>query len=404
MRRIPKHIYFLMFLLPSLAQYSILNGQLDFDVLAVLYIVAFLLLKNYPRHNPVMHNFVIIYLSYTVVLIAVNLLIGFKYATTMEILTRAGRYCLYFYLATLIIPSRMYYCDAMAAYRKIVYAASIYIVIQAVFYYGAGVQLPSIIGAAAGTVSDSIGRLRSFYSEPADMAYSILPFICCSLFGPAYSAKDKRLFDAAVASGAILISTSSQGTTLLLFLWGMWGLLNFGKKKSGLNTLMIMLVFPLAVIFLVQGTLGSYALGRLSGGTQSTAWLARNGGYIVYSSQNIIQKVFGNGYGNYFSKNIYGFNTWGLYIYFSALAGSLFMQGIIGTIILGVILWKRFLHGELVQRLLILTLVILSIGGDPMTGKYLFIYFPLIMCGVDKFIIDRGKYEDTVADVYPISL
>lgn len=404
MRRIPKHIYFLMFLLPSLAQYSILNGQLDFDVLAVLYIAAFLLQNKYPKHHPVMRNLVILYLSYTVVLIAVNLLLGTKYATTMEIITRAGRYCLYFYLATLILPSRMYYCDAMTVYRKIVYAASIYIVIQAVFYYGAGIQLPSKLGAATGTVSNSIGRLRSFYSEPADMAYSILPFVCCSLFGPVYSEKDKRIFDAAVVSGAILISTSSQGTALMLLLWGMWGLLNFGKKKTGLNTLMIMLILPLAVIYLVQGTLGSFSLGRLSGGAQSTAWLARNGGYIVYAAQDIIHKIFGNGYGNYFSNNIYGFNTWGLYIYFSAFAGSLFMQGIIGTIILGSILWKCFWRGIRVQRLLVLTLVFLSIGGDPMTGKYLFFYFPLIMCGVDSNILERGKYEDTVADVYSVSL
>ena len=390
MIKIPNRVYYLIFLTPVLAQYSYFSGKIDLDVFAILYVILFFIIHKLTEHKSAFKGLVFSYLLYTIVIIIINIAANNLHTTFSDVFLRAGRFCLYFYFATLLFSNYLNYNDALSIYRKVALTASVYIFIQAIIYYSTGIVLPNKIGASSSAMlTSSIGRLKSFYSEPADMAYSIIPFICCSLFGPQYETKDRRFADSIIASLAIIISTSSQGTAIVIILWIIWEIKSIGQHKPSLHIILLLMLF-VAIFLGYRSTILEFSLGRLGGLLQgdisSTAWAARSGGFTVYNEQSLLLKVFGNGYGNYFSENIYGYSTWGQFIYFSTLSGSLFMQGILGTIMLVLILLKCFRLGTITQKILVLVFVFLSIGGDPLTGKYLVIYFPLMMCsaGIDE--------------------
>ncbi len=380
----PSYMYMtILILLPVLAQYSIAGGIIDFDVITMVLLLYSFFITN-KRIEGKFLSFVIVISCYTVIAVSMNLIHGTLYAEAADIILRSGRYCLYVWVTLVIGFKCFHYRTAMRIYRIIAYLALMYILIQTCFYYTSGITLPNRLNQQAENVIDmrQTGRFMAFYSEPADMTYSIIPFICCSLFGPKYEKKrkDRRIRDSVFITLAVVLTTSGQGVFCALFLWVIWIARALTVKRLTLKVLMtIASVFTMFSVLYEVGIL-DFALDRIWNNGESNAWVARRSGYSALVLLSPLQRIFGAGYGNYFHLNTYGLKTYGDFVYFSSLTESLFCGGIIGTLIMSVFLIHAYRKGTGCQKILLLSMLILSIGGCPFTGKYLPLYFSLILC------------------------
>ena len=174
----------LLVLLPVLNQYQVGPVDLDVIVMTIFFLCAVFFYRNI-RISPV-GRFVLVLVGYIFFITVANIAIGYKYSPVSDIIIRTGKYILYLLIVFFLGNECISYESLMKAYRVVAFAATIYIVIQTVAFYGAGITLPSKIGGSIKENEVSVGRLRAFYSEPAVMSYSLLPFIVCSLFGKPY--------------------------------------------------------------------------------------------------------------------------------------------------------------------------------------------------------------------------
>ncbi len=369
-----------LFLLPVLAQYSI--GPLDFDVIGML-MVAVGLFFSKQNYNLNKRGIIYLLIAYIAVVTLSNMIIGTLYSSRTDILLRCGRYCLYLIIVMLLCLDTLFdYRRAMKIYRMIAMAAFIYICVQAVFYYGAGITLPNKIGGVEMTneAGEEIGRLRAFYSEPADMAYSTIPFLCCSLFGPQYSEKDRRLLDAILVSIGIILTTSGQGIVAVAVLWGLWLIHGVAHQQMSFKRVIVLITIVTAVVVLYKSGVLSFALDRATNTDEYSATSARTSGYVTMQLLSPIQWFFGTGFGNYVTANIYDLDVPFLFVNYSSVAEFLFTTGIVGVLIIACFLLNEYRKGDIRSRMLIIALLILSVGGCPMTGKYMPIYLSLICC------------------------
>lgn len=372
-----KKLYaFVIMIGPVVCQYSIAN-VMELDIVAML-IVMLIGFSAGIRSKGVQRNEITLLIIYTATVTLCNLLFGSQYAEVQDIILRCGRYCLIMYFVLLKNIDYFDYGIALKYYRKIVYFAFLYIVIQAFAYYTMGIVLPNKIGENTSNLYvEGFGRLRSFYSEPAALSYGILPFTACSLFGPKYEDKN-MMVDAIVSSVAIILSTSGQGNIGLAAIWVIWLIIWLRQKKISHSRFAIMLIIIAAAVYLVGSPIVGFTFGRVNSLGQGGAISARASGYTSLSVLNTMQHVFGTGYGNYIVRNDYGINTLYSYIYYSSLADYLFTTGIIGTFMLIVIFIKRFHRSELNVKILIVVTLILSLGGAPLSGANIPLYFSLI--------------------------
>lgn len=379
-----KKLYALIVVLvPVLYQYSIAGGLLDFDVIAMLLIFSLGVLGRIKSYVEYKNEFWLI-IIYTIVVTLFNVLMGRHYSDTVSIIMRTGRYCVYMYIVLIKNIDMFDYKIAMNVYKKVAYLAAFYIVLQTIAYYGAGITLPNTIGGSTAQVysitGQQVGRLRAFYSEPAAMAYAMLPFVACSLFGEQWQEKDRRVQDAVVVTGAIILSTSGQGIVCAIAVWVMWVAQQlFLKRMSAKRGLEILVLIVIAVI-VARSSIMEFALGRVANLDSTGAVSARASGYRTFSLLSPIQWIFGTGYGNYVTENLYGLNVPYRYVNYSSLAEYIFTTGIVGTIMLFTFFVKRFRRGKAYVRVLFVVIAILSLSGSPLTGNFIPIYLSLAFC------------------------
>ena len=381
--KVKKLYSLIILLLPVLAQYSFFSGNLDFDVIAMALLFAVIFIT--PHRTARADIFFCLLFFYTFFITTVNILSGTAFAGTLSVVMRAGRYLLYIFITIVWGKDSVFdYEITMNIYRKIAYAALIYIVFQTVFYYIFHIVLPNKIGGSIAAAGENMGRLRAFYSEPADMSYSLIPFICCSLFGPAYRANDRRVTDAMSVSVAVALTTSGQGIICISIVWALWFVINISTGKLSGKYVGILISVCAAVIILYKYGILEFALGRVMDNSGHGAVSARASGYVTFSLLTPLQWIFGAGYGNYVTKNIYGLNVPYEFVNYSSLAEQIFTTGIVGTCFLFLYLFYGFMKGKTCQRIIICAVLFLMAGGCPLSGKYLPIYFSFIFCGCGK--------------------
>lgn len=365
---------------PIIFQYSIAN-VVDLDIIAMLLVVAIGLIgkaKISGRTGGVLKSDIAIYLIYVAVVTVANLLVGVKYSAAFDIVMRCGRYCLFLYFVLIRNADYFDYNVAMRIYRRIVYVACAYIVIQSIVYYATGVVLPSKIGGNDTSVYiEGFGRLGSFYSEPASLSYAIIPFLVCSLFGPRYENNNKWI-DALVVSVTIILSTSGQGVICLIAVWLIWAANGLVAGRIRFTRFLGILIIIGVFVWLARTPIISFTLGRVNNVGQNGAVSARINGYSSLKLLNPVQLIFGTGYGNYIVKNIYNIDTSFEYIYYSSLAEQLFTTGIIGTLLIVVLFIKRYRQSHTWVRVLIIATLILALGGAPLSAPSIPLYFSLV--------------------------
>lgn len=380
-----KKIYALVVVLgPILSQYSI--GAIELDLIAMLLVMMIGILGR-AKSKGGLNTSIIIFLIYVVIETIFNLIGGTHYSETTDIILRSGRYCLYIYFVLLKNLGYFDYSIVFKYYRKVVYLAFAYILIQAAAFYATGLVLPNKIGgSAAALYTASVGRFRSFYSEPAALAYGIIPFTVCSLFGPKYEKSKNMLIDAVISSGAIILSTSGQGVICLTAVWGMWLIISFKSARITAPRLLLMMIILLAVAVLAGSPIINYTIGRANSIEQNGAIAARISGYSSLRLLSKMQLLFGAGVGNYIVKNAYNIKTVFSSIYYSTIAEYLFTTGIIGTSIFVSAFVTRYRGSSINVKVLILATLILSFGGAPLSGAFIPLYLSLIFSGSEEHV------------------
>ena len=264
--------------------------------------------------------------------------------------------------------------------------------LQAIFYFGAGIILPNRIGGNSGVSASDVGRLRSFYSEPSVMGYALVPFVVCSLFGAGKEGK-KASADAIFVTAGIIVSTSGQGILAVSVAWACWVILRFIRGQfKGKDLLLLVGILAVVGILFRAGILG-FALDRASDTNEGGAIDARMSGYESLSVLNPLQRIFGTGFGNYIVENVYGLDVSYQFVNYSSLAEFLFTIGIVGTL-----LWLTFFiwlarRGNACVRILLITMVVLCWSGCPLSG----LFFPLwltLMC----VQLPAGAFSRKIAD------
>ena len=367
----------LIVLLPVLAQYKV--GPLDLDVvLMAAFFLVTLIFRQTLTITPAGKT-VLGIIGYIIIITVINIAVGQKFSPVSDIVLRMGRYCLYLFVVFVIGKDCFDYQDLMRVYRIVAYAAAIYIMIQAVFYYGAGVTLPNKIGGSSSGIKGEFGRLRSFYSEPAELGYNLTPFVACSLLGESKKAgKRSGSADALLVSAAIILSTSGQGILCTAAVWALWLFLRI--KRGEFKTKDIVLLVGIAIIAFVLYKFGvlKFALDRAGNTEEGGAMDARSSGYDSLVLLSPLQRVFGAGFGNYVVENTYGLDLIYEFVNYSTVSEFLFTLGVCGVAIWLVFFGGVFFRGNLCTRTLIIALILLSMGGCPMTGKHFPLWLSLI--------------------------
>ena len=367
--KIAKIYAWLLVLVPVLSQYQV--GPLDLDVIIMAGFFCFYLLYSGRVALHGVNKQILGIICYIVVITTINIVIGRKYSPVSSIVVRAGKYCLYLFIVFFVGNRFITYETMMRTYRTIVYTATIYIIIQTVAYYGAGITLPNKLGGSSHSNNGAeVGRLRSFYSEPAAYGYVTAPFIACSLFGVHYrDGKNRNAVDALFATVGIILSTSGQGIIVTAVIWGLWVLLqiiNGGFRNVGKLALLVSAV--VASLVLYKTGILEFALGRFDAGSESGAVSARMSGYETLTLLSPFQRIFGAGYGNYVVENTFDLNVFYDVVNYSSIAQFLFTQGILGTGLWCVFFCTVFWRGTACSRVLVIAMLVLSIGGCPMLG------------------------------------
>ena len=368
----------LIVLLPVLAQYKV--GPLDLDtVLMAAFFLMALIFRKYLFVTPVAKKILLV-LGYITLTTVTNLIWGQKFSPASEIILRAGRYCLYLFVVFFLGNDQLDYRKLMKVYRIVAYAATIYIVIQSVMYYGAGIVLPNRIGGSTGASEYDVGRLRAFYSEPAELGYSLVPFIACSLFPfGEETEKRKNSIDAILVSGAIILSTSGQGILCTAAVWALWIFMRIKNGQFKLKDFGLLMGVAVVAVVLYKIGILKFALERASNTGEGGAMDARSSGYDTFVLLSPLQKVFGAGFGNYVVKNTFGLDVFYEFINYSTISEFLFTLGYVGVFVWVVFFFFVFKKGTLSTKVLVIIMTLLSTGGCPMTGKH----FPLwltLMC------------------------
>ena len=363
-------------LLPVLAQYH-LGNALDLDIIAMLAVLLFSLLFGFRLHLP---GLVLVLMGYVALVTLLNLAGGARFSSTSDIILRSGRYLVYLFIVFCLGRDGLFdYKTAMKLYRFVAYAATAYIILQAIFFYGVGITLPNRIGGATTDVTEEVGRLRAFYSEPADMAYSIIPFAVCRLFGDNSTLRGNPIVDALAVTVAVILSTSGQGILCLGLMWAVFLCLMVKRGRVRLGTAAITILGMALVFGLYEVGILEFALGRIDTSGETGAVSARASGYVTLSLLSPLQWLFGTGYGNYVTENVFGLDIPYEYVNYSSLAECIFTTGIIGLFLMSVLLVRLSRADGLRSRMMVLAMLFLSLGGCPLTGKYLPLYFLLTM-------------------------
>ena len=364
-------------LLPVLVQYPI--GVLDSDVVLMLVIFFIMLFSSGKVYITAINKDIFFLLVYIMLITVINILWGHHFSTSLEIVLRTGRYCVYLLVVFFFGNEKIKYEELMRIYRVMALAASGYLFMQAVFYYGAGIVLPSKIGGGMENIKGEVGRLRSFFSEPAVFSYSLMPFLACSLFGKKYSEKNREVNDAIIVTSAIIISTSGQGILCAAVLWAIWFI---ERLKSGkVNARMLLTLAAMVAIAFVLYRVGilEFALGRARKVDEGGAVNARMSGYMTLSLLSPLELVFGTGFGNYVVFNTHGLDLFYETVNYSSIAEFLFTLGILGTLLWFYFFVKIYKKGNIGVRMLTIAMLILGTSGCPLTGTF----FPLwltLMC------------------------
>ncbi len=300
-------------LLPLLASYaSGIPGFCAADVVLLLFTLVAFTKPNLNRNDYSSSPFFLFFGLFLIVFFNLIILLGTA-PQWVSITIRTIRYFFYIFCA-FFTAKKLLITELLVEYtKKVSLCASAYIFIQYLLYNLFRIILPGFLSFLPLYTTDyavrdystlyeqQIFRPSSFFLEPAHFArYAVLGLV---LFLWTSKKGTSGLLPALVSTGAILLSTSSQGYFLVMVVWGIWLLTQSHRSKNNTTTIFLVFVvlclpFLLQTIYnlpFVQDTI-TRSLGGDIGNT-NTAIGARLGGFAEFDALPFFNKIFGCGFG-----------------------------------------------------------------------------------------------------------
>lgn len=342
---------------------------------ALVVIFAISMMSGKRQNNNAMPLALACLLIYTVVCTILNVSIGTKeYSAFGSIVTRTGRF-----VVVMIVMMGAGYSRSFVPerYLKLLRGLSLFVaayaLLQALVFRVTGMKLINVIGSVNGdlALSSALGEYETMYRppsifiEPSHACYFLIPYLCYILF-KAPSSDDKvnkaQFREALFVSLAMIITTSGQGLTVLAAVWGIWFILS-AKHLDAKRIALFAVIF----VFLLYNFDFASTINRVTTTENMNAVEARQGGYLLLNQLSDMQRYFGTGYGNYDDT-----------VYYSSFAEVMFCLGYVGLILVILLFLKPVLKGQMFQKVLAISCVLLMSGGGIFTASYLCLYLPLL--------------------------
>lgn len=314
---IKKKIFTLMLvIMPIVNQYAI-STLFFMDFIALIGIFLFFL----QGHHSIKANYaMIIYVMYIIIDTALysSYLNGIP---TMTVVIRTFRVIILYFFFYFISSEYFDTVFAFKVYTKIVYTATIVIIVQIFWYYITGNVINILIPEVpinygnfetssdlmhSWSVNASIGYYRpcSFFLEPAMQAQYVLPWLAISLVMKRDILGKNNMLKMILVTLGICCTTSSLGILCAAVLWLVNCCVDISKKDKDVNSKRMLAVpFLLICLLLItnMGIVNVDIFGKLSKITDdtggSTTWRLIRGAYC-FNDMPFINKIIGCGYGN----------------------------------------------------------------------------------------------------------
>ena len=194
-------------------------------------------------------------------------------------------------------------------------------------------------------------RPSSFFQEPAHYCQYLFIFLIFTMFN---SQSKNRIVDLIICCVGIILSTSGQGILIGAGIWLIYIVSMFRKQKLNTNRFIISILFifsvPIIMYVLSRATVVSTTISRITNTGEQSASYARLGVYSYFlSDSSILEIVFGHSFGAVISESLFMPDV--VYIIYGS--------GLIGMFILLVFFYKNYFRGNVVNRILIITFLVL---------------------------------------------
>lgn len=223
-------------------------------------------------------------------------------------------------------------------------------------------------------------RPRSFFSEPQIFASFALGYLAILLFQEHWGKREKIILF--ILSGGIIASKSTTAILCFIFLWCIFFIKLFCKRKMSTYVLFILCAVFVGIIVLLplyskQLAFGSHSMnGRL--GAYS---------HFFRNDINVCELLFGHGMVNIDSSEFVA--TVG---FMPSVLRAYYYYGLVGLCYIGVMFIVLFRKVQKRYRMLVLLNVIFLIGTVDFFGIMLFVNMPFIL-SMDRNGAEALRYE-----------
>jgi len=244
-----------------------------------------------------------------------------------------------------------------------------------VFGYIRSLKIPLLNFVTSESVKTfSIAQFRpsALFLEPAHFAYCLALYLAYCLFSQ--RSNHRFSFMTLFTTFAIVLSTSSTGMVLLVFLWSLYLLKNLAYWRNPRKMIvyfifsLVVLVFFIPMVVFVPQFFSS--INRISD-LESVAITGRTrAGSTYLQSQEGFEKWIGVGFGN-LNKHVY-FNSinylsycsgyLGVSLFFFLLVSAFMRTSLLGRVVLMMLLFTSFSSGIVISALVVPYAAVIYIG------------------------------------------
>lgn len=368
-------ISWLVALLPILSICKSPISGLDLGTFSTIIVAFVFLLKRRrlcTRRKYIFNYFILYILLITIINILIGSSSSANYASPTLTMLRLGKVVLVLLLffSFNLIGITEYKC-VINAIDKIVFVNVGFIVVQRLFYQLLGTPIANPISFLATNEAyngpnytmliGSYLRPSGFFFEPSHFSQYCSLYLCFLLFGEKSINVKKVIF---VALG-IMLSGSGMGILMLVALLGVSLVLRFHKRI--LTSFMYIGAFAIILFYMSKSSFVQTMLdrvfsdGAVYGGNAIEARIGN--GYRIYQSLNLINKLFGCGYGHVPNG-----------VYLNGLAYLLNTLGLFGSTLFFFVCNYVFIRTKTWARWSILCYLVLLVGAQVFTPA-LIVYF-----------------------------
>lgn len=386
----------IMVLLPFLYQYKGLGNIISFgELLFFPFILIYILFLKENKYKVRITREILFYFIIILLSLIVSVSNYFSYSDFVTILARI----IFYFIICQIAKDHFKINYVLKFYDKVVFAFSIYLIIQYVVYKCTGNYLPRYISSNllfppeknARILTDYykwIFRPSSLFLEPGYFTLFCIPYVCLLFF------KKKNNLIIKIEHVIVLIALFLSGSSaalvsiaIIIYLYFNYFFKNHGFKK-GINIIITTLLSIIILLFVITNFKNNDIVERTISGASFNNRVTR--GIIVYDKMSSINKLMGvgiNNLGNYMEYNGISteFDETNLN-YCSSIVQILTNSGIIGFIFFVIYLagiFKISKNNICSKILFVMLLFLLSYENILFSYRFCFIY--AFICGLKDY-------------------